>query len=601
MPALLSFLAPRIRLGGALQDVLPGVGSPSAAAPRRSGAALTPLLVTLAFTLAAMLALNPYQFGVSDNSITVPMVRSYVDPQLYPGDFMVGQREFYYTYLWPLLAWMHLHLGPPIRTLYLAWYGVALFATFLAVHLLAWRLFRSMRVAVLAQSFLLFQRPTLAGIDTVENILNTREVALPLVLFALWLALDRRIVWAYVLLGIGYLVHPLTIHPAVVMVTAGALANPKRVPWRSLALGGLAFALLASPVLLWKLAHTPASLRLFAVADPRWLQALRLRSPHHMFPSEWGASAAFHAVLVLGLVAITWVGAAPARPEDRRQVLAWSAAVVVVCAAGAFFAEVVPIGAAFVFQPLRAFQFLEFFAIFGVARVVIVAIDRARHPIDLAPAVIAGCTLLYGVPNQQRPTALFLAMAATLAFGRLRGRPIASRRFVVVTVALVAIAGTIMAARAAHRGDVLAFSASNAQDPSYLDVQRWARDHTAPRDAFIVPPQVDDEFRVRSQRTVYADWEDGGLMNANPAYGIEWLRRMRALGFHAGEDIDSEFRPPDAVRLRRIAAEMSLPGRRVFFVSPASGGARGFPVRYRNSAYLVGEVVDSADDPIARR
>lgn len=589
-----------------------GAGSVAALAPERRAvvtvrgarrsvwAAAGVAAVTLVLTLASLLGTNPYQYGLGDNSITLPFVRAYADPGLYPGDFMVAQRIYYYTYLWKALAWAHVHLGVSIHTLFLGIYAVALFATLLAVHLLARRAFGSTRVAVLAQTFLLFGRPTLAGIDTVERMLNTRELALPLALFACLLYLQRHRIAAFVLLGIGYLIHPLTIHPALAMLVVGALVERPRRDLRALAIGLAAFAALAAPVLAWKFHHTPPSLSLFH-ADPRWLEALRLRSPHHMFPSEWGVSGALHALVVLGLLGVAWRGAPMIHAGDRRLVAAWTITVLALCALGAVFAEVVPIGAAFVFQPLRSFQFLEFFAILGIAQFVVAGIDRAAHPLDAWPAVVAGCALLYGETSQHRPTLLFLAMVVLLVADRLRWRRLGGLGFALATCVLVGGLGIVLAERAAWRGEDTEFSATNAQDPRWLDVQRWARDHTDRSDAFIVPPDQDDEFRVRSERTVYADWEDGGLMNANPAFGIEWLRRMRALGLIEDPDAAPAFRPMEPDRARRIAAEMAWPRRRVFVVRPEDQPMPAFPVRYQNSEYFVAEVTPAASAAAAAR
>ena len=110
---------------------------------------------------------------------------------------MLAQREYYYTYFWNSLGWLHVHLGAPIPSLFLILYLAGLYATFLAVYLLAERMFRRPRVAFIALVFLLFARPSLAGVDTIEEILSTRQVATPLVLFALYLFLERRRVWAF--------------------------------------------------------------------------------------------------------------------------------------------------------------------------------------------------------------------------------------------------------------------------------------------------------------------------------------------------------------------------------------------------------------------
>ncbi len=411
-------------------------------------------------------------------------------------------------------------------------------------------------------------------------------------LFALLLCLERRTVWAFVLLGIAYLIHPLTVHPALVMVVVASVVA--RRPAASLAAGVGAFGLLAAPVLAWKFAHTPQSLQLMA-ADPRWVEALHLRSPHHMFPSTWGLGMAIHTTLVLSLLPFAWRWWSPREGDDGRVLVAWVATVIVLCLGGVFFAEVVPIGAAFLFQPLRSFQFLEFLAILGVANLVVAVCSKAKHPLGVAPAIIAGWALVYGVPNVARVAGVFQALTVVLAWERLGRLRLNDRQFALAACVLVVVTGAWLAERAWSRGDFGNFSASNAQDARWLAVQRWARDHTDVRDAFIVPPAGYDEFRVESQRAVYADWEDGGLMNSNPAYGLEWLRRMRILGFTGDVDSDSSFRPMNPEQVRRIAAEMELPGRTVFLVGPLEQRGLGFPVRYQNAAYVVAQVAPPRD------
>jgi len=240
-------------------------------------------------------------------------------------------------------------------------------------------------------------------------------------------------------------------------------------------------------------------------------------------------------------------------------------------------------------QPIRSFQFLEYLVILGVANLVVDACTRAQPVPGFFTAIVAGLALVITAPGAMRPFALFLIMLALLAWDRFAARPFGRRGFAIAACALVALTGAWQAA--ARRGDWSAFSATNAQDASWLDVQSWAREHTDVRDAFIVPPALYDEFRVRSQRTVYADWEDGGLMNSNPAFGIEWLRRMRALGYAGKGDPETKFRPLRSDEIRNIAAEMRPENPRVFFVAPRMEGSRGFPVRYLNPAYLVAEVV----------
>jgi hypothetical protein len=262
--------------------------------------------------------------------------------------------------------------------------------------------------------------------------------------------------------------------------------------------------------------------------------------------------------------------------------------ILALCAAGVVCAEWVPMGAAFIFQPLRSFQFMEYIVMLYVAHFIVVAFERAQRPAEFVPATVAGLMMAYDASEPVRAAIVFLAAAALMALrcpiGRVR---LGERGFVAAASVLVAGVGITCCALNAAQG--VPFSASNAQDPSWLDIERWARKHTQTQDAFILPRDVDDGFRVESQRTVYADFKDGGLMNANPEFGIEWLRRMRSLEFDPANS-DSTHSRLNAETVMRIARQMRDGRGRVFLVEEVEDGSLGFPVRYRNASYLVAEI-----------
>src|SRR5262249_39973395 len=79
--------------------------------PTRDGGRTAALVMVLAFTLASMFGFNPYQYGVSDTSISIPFTKVAADPSLYPGDYLIAQRPYYYTYLWDALGWIHAGTG----------------------------------------------------------------------------------------------------------------------------------------------------------------------------------------------------------------------------------------------------------------------------------------------------------------------------------------------------------------------------------------------------------------------------------------------------------------------------------------------------------
>src|SRR5437867_3889109 len=199
------------------------------------------LAIILAFTLSSALGINPYCYGLGDNRITIPFLKAFVDPSLYPGDPLLAERPFYYTYLWNTLGALHAHLGLDLPFLFLGTYLVFLYLTFLALYLIALALFRNRASATLSLVFLAFSHVTLGGIPTTDQMLTTRVVATPIALLALLAFLRGRTVGAFALLGLAYLVHPITTHVVLaILVVASVLVRRPGLP------GRLAAGLLAS-------------------------------------------------------------------------------------------------------------------------------------------------------------------------------------------------------------------------------------------------------------------------------------------------------------------------------------------------------------------
>ncbi len=541
-------------------------------------------VAALGFSLVSLLFVHPYQYGIGDTSITIPFVRVAANPALYPGDLMVAQRPFYYTLLWNALGWLHAHVGLPIESLYFGGYAVALFFTFLGIGALARTLFPGRRaVVLLAMVFLLAGKHTLGSVYTIERVLSTRLAALPFLLFALDAFLRGRRVRTGVLLGLGYLVHPITTHYALAMIVVAALVGAAPAGRRGTLVSLLAFAIVAIPIIAWRLAVRPPGSLLHV--DPGWLEAVRVRSANHMLPSTWDGANWVQAAIVIGLFALAWArrnaGGAAGDPLRHRAMGAFAATIVALGIAGIVFSEVVPLGIVLLVQPLRSFQFLEILAALYVANALSGELEHASFVRALGAALVGGL-MFVAVHYEPLPTILYAACVIGLLL-----RPGTARlaRFAVGSVVLATFVWIGMAA--GIRASFDRFAYHDVQEPAWLELQRWARDAT-PRDAmFVVPPAFGGEFRVESERTVYADAEDGGLMNGNPQYGIEWLRRMRRLGFRDDfGDALRNYRQMNADTVTSLAREAGAGHSAVFFVTTVVAAPLPFAVAHRNARYI---------------
>lgn len=548
-------------------------------------------LLILGLTAAAILWVHPYRYGLEDQSIIIPFIKEAMDPGLYPEDYLVAQKPYFITILWELIAFIARFSGLGLPLLFFAGHLLAVVFTFWSLHRLGMTLFGRPEPAAGALFLLLLANGmSLGDGSTLEGIFNTRVASLPLLLLSWDLLLRERPVRSFLVLGLAFLVHPLTAAHMLGLLLFSSLASLKRLGPGRVGLGLLLFAVLVSPLLVYKGLHEPASLSLLQVT-PDWMETLRLRSAHHVFPSGWHWEA-FVRTLVLTLVLI-WLVNRWSSSFQRRTILASLAAVGAMCLAGTIFTEALPLAVVVQFQLFRSTVFINylFYLYFSASYF---SLLREGGGIWSWAAVALGLgALLYkgpGWPYQYAAAGglclLGLALRAR-AGSRIKGAQI--------------LGGMLVLVYALGLGGVFGpgeLTITNAQDPDWLEVQTWARRATDPEAAFIVPPGRMG-FRVGSERTIYGDWKDGTQTFFNPEFGREWISRMSHLGYgpklktHGLEDLDELDRAYDSLNEEEILAlakELGSDRRRVFLVRSRGSARLDFPLRHENGAYLVYEV-----------
>jgi hypothetical protein len=452
-----------------------------------------------------------------------------------------------------------------------------------AIGVLARALSDSTSAGLFAMFVATFAKPMLAGSATIEDSFLTRVVALPFALFAFTEVFNSRHLRAAVLLGVAFVIHPLTGVYAVAMTTAAFIVSMYYGRALQPLPPVLTFLAMASPVLAWRVLD-PVGLPL--VADPEWLDLLRLRSPHHVSAFTWST---IDYVSTLALVAAVVACAPTAASRDRSITLVSLAlATLGLFAVGLVFTEILPLSPVIQLQLFRASAFLAYMAIVAYASALV---GIARGPVTasgIATLWILGFIVLYeaeGWPFDL--AALAIAMAVAVGHFRLFGRAIAPEALALVLVAL--LSGLALGASRANRG----LSPTNAQPPEWLDVQRWALKATARDAVFIVPPGHDG-FRVESERSIYADWKDGTQAFFNAEVGGTWLERMHRLGYRRElpvsgltgvESLDRAFRELDPNDILAIVSELALP--KVYVVDFADSNRFTRDATYRNDRYAV--------------
>ncbi|GIV32552.1 MAG: hypothetical protein KatS3mg031_0087 [Chitinophagales bacterium] len=534
-------------------------------------------LLLAGVVLLSLIGINQYSYGLYNHYITIPFIKDSIDPSLYPGDYLVEQKKYLYTYFISVSAFLvkTLHISLPL--LFFLAYCVFLYLTFIAFFRLALLLFQSKGVAWFAVLFLLFAFTVPGGVRTVESSLLERTVALPFLLFAIHAFLRKKIIIACSWIGVAFLFHPLSAVHVLSGLSLCALVYMREIGLKKIIVGFMVLLILISPVLYLKVINPAPSFHLIK-ADPLWIELLHVRSAHHLFPSHWSRLFLLKFILFL----IGFVVCMRYRPDDvwrHRAVVVFCLGIILLCIVGTVFTEIYPVAIVVQFQFWRSFVFLVYFGIFYYASYFFRALpEQGRWPEKL---VMLSCLVAIYTGEPKIKLLSFLVVILLLFSGYLllqtrpRLRPYYQGALTVVLV------GITVGSMFMRKG----FTIYTHQEPTWLAVQQWAAQHT-PKDAvFIVPPYLEG-FRVESERTIWGDWKDGTQMFFNPEFGREWIRRMQLLGYRQGIKLQDAYEQLSEKDFIRISDELKSYSK-VFVVVPLPKSLNRFPKVLENKKFRV--------------
>ncbi len=484
-----------------------------------------------------------YHLGTFDQIVHLPSLKKFADPSLYPGDPFLDLRVYHYSYFWLLLEPFY-RLGVLEVTMF-ALHVVTTYLTFWALWILSDTLFHDPLVNFIGVLAFIFPHLSFAGFTVFEWSLLNRTFVMPFLLCAFILFLRRRYELAFVLLGLLYNLHILSVNFVLVMLLFDALAQLRRTNWRRIGLGLALFVLCALPVILWRAGNTRLDLSL----RPEWLSlisaGMMLNTFHPIAKDPLIMLATLSGLSSIGLFLI---GRRKPLSDADRSVTHFVCAAMLALAAEVVMAEWLPITGIIQLQIVRIGLFATIFGYLYFARYLAGLIgdshrlaslqelgaDRGQRPPE---------SKLVGGLRPQSPqtvervhrldlgllTSMYLLSSSPLApllvwlMQRLRWR----RLLVVAAVATMASANLA----AAFRPDTWSpgIHVFPRQTPWY-DVQVWARNNTPQETLFLAPPYIwgryQPDWRVFSERSTVVTLPE--LLEASfvPEYADSWLARL---------------------------------------------------------------------------
>jgi len=533
------------------------------------------IIIFLLILTCFSIALNGYYFGIGDHSIQIPFMKAYDNPSLYPNDLLLTQIPYYYTFFYYILALFIKYIE--IETLFFVTFFISRFLMYFAIFILASHLFESEKTAYISTLLFFLPQPMLAC-GLFDSYMLARGFVFPFLLFSILLFLKQKYVYAFLLTGIMFNLHGMSASLVLFMFMFYFLLNFKRVDKIDMLKSISVFLLCAFPLLLWRFQMPSCSI---FYADPEWVNILRIRVPHHIFPLSWSIQRWF-GFLLISVLMISSFKYKP-RLRNHKTILTFSLAILIMCMLGIIFTELVPLAIVINVQLLRSTRFFTIFAIIYISNYLIALSDgdltqklistgiftslflgiskfvglfflllislRVKEKLPRVRKLIIALSFIGFVsvalisifpdivsfPSLSKILSvelitfgefiLIFIFLFSLALGRLKDlfEPQALRKIVVfgfITILLLMSATNVYIRSTRDQG----------LQEDWVDVQLWCKNNT-PKDSFFIVPPYFMGFRVYSERSILGDWKDGGVSNFNPAFAIKWWERMRDLGY----------------------------------------------------------------------
>ena len=557
----------------------------------------------LAFVLLALFCTwwKGYHYGDSNQTIQIPIVKSYIDSELYLGDTLLSVRSRYTSLLYPILG----HLLPRVEAIepvYFALYILSLALMFSAGWAISRAVFPDPRAAAVVVFLMMAQINSLGTDRSYDTQFTHSQLAFALLLWSIYLFIRKRYVLAYVLSGVVFNLHGSYVLYVLCMFGFYHLVHERSDGFRHLIKPWTGFLVTALPTLVWTVwAMEPMT--------NEWLELLRIRSSHHSFPLTFSPKQ-YSRYLVILAFGVLGLRDKPVALHHRRFLL-FVAALVLLCILGVIFAHWISIKVVLLAQFFRSTRFLTFIVLLYASHYFVKSWDRGLvRRIAVVLSVLAfqffpylgfmlpalGLFVLTEPRSSQSSWRLTIVASFILVGARWGGfeihdglaigflgseiQKMAAPHMMVLLALLVAAWSVLQGGRLlrAAVGTVVILVLTVYSVPSiyhnrrykylhddYVAVQLWAKENT-PKTATFLTPASSMGFRVFSERAVVSEWKDGTMQNFGTDFALQWWDRQ--------QDLDGleDLSPEDIIELAvKYGAEylvvpstMSFPFRKLY-------------------------------------
>lgn len=540
---------------------------------------LTRHLFFLAITLITVVGIG-YHFGTFDQVFHIPYLKKSIDPSLYPGDTFLDLRFFHYSYFWFFFR-PFLRLGV-LEPVMFAAHVLATYFTFWMLWEFSITLFKSPLTALISTVAFMFPHIGLPGFTVIEFSLLNRTFVLPFLLAAMVLYL-RRCYWpAFLILGLMYNLHVISVGFVLAMLLLDCVLRWRQIGWRNILIGLVVFAIGAAPVFVWKVHHAgidfslrPEVLDVAARGTLGTIYYIISDQPHILADTFCGIG-------TLLMFLSSW-RTKPSMEHDR-SMMNFVYAVGVVLVIQVITTYWLPVTIIIQMQILRVAFYLQIFAYLYFAHLIVQRyIEGHLSKIDFW--VQSGAFIV--IPA---PLITWLLWVARNWIGRQRWRQIA--------VVMLYVGGTMIVAPIAWQNDTWRPGIyMYGPRTSWIDAQLWAKNNTSKDTRFITPPHIYGNYvadwRVFSERPAVATLPELQEVPFYPEYLPDWKKRFEAVAPGAVERFEhnyftsrvytaESFYSLTSVDMIHIAREYHAS-----YLVVEKPYLYDFPVAYQNSEFII--------------
>ncbi len=494
--------------------------------------------------LAALLFLiffltNGYIYAWDDQHLEIPLLKSLIDPNLYPDDYYVQSLKANFPSLFYIILSRLITLEQ-VPAAYLILYILSRFFLFFWMYKLLCFISQKKSSAFLCTAVIIL-------LGRVEEFLyrtfSHQEFALAIIMAGIYFFYRERFILAAILLGIAANFHALYSLFPMIYLNVFLLIFQKEQKWRTIAKSSLFFIFAAAPaifLIIKKYLISPP-----AVSPPlkEWLDLYLLTcSQNFIFqdiPLEqvigglkafFLASRKFLFLILLYAVNLTFY-----RPfEKDHKIYAISISAVTMLAVSFIFTYIFPNRFVIDLNLIRNIQYLLFFYT-GYATLLF--IEKVQSGTMRLGFLLGILFMFLRLPSLDHYTLTYGYLAAIitalLAINFLwsvldkRPRFIFLQKYLFLIIPLLVTFSAYSFFHVRYLGIVKHGSGFWQIQRNWIDMQNYAKNHTPKNALFLVPHDTEmGGFRIFSERAIVVCYRDCGIIGFDYAAAVEWKKRL---------------------------------------------------------------------------